>query len=246
MDFRSKQTGVVLEAKAEGIRAVPIDEQEIVATVAVDVEHLHRFQRAAERNLLRLGQGVITVLRNPVDGVLRQQDQPGALGAGEVAGGQGVGGELAILDLETLGRTPAVGALIVLDDKFLRLAVVGDVGAPVAVEILDDERSDALFAGDGVDAEPGVGRKLVQLALRQSQAARGGQVGLAGLVVEQRDLRARVVDDDEIIQAIAIQVGGAQLRDEGIDGKCFRPGEAKIRRSRAVVAAARTRMSRRK
>ena len=53
-----------------------------------------------------------------------------------------------------------------------------------------------------------------------------GQVGLAGLVIEQVDLGAGIIDHDEVIQAVAIEVGHVELADLVFDGKDLPAGEA--------------------
>ena len=93
--------------------------------------------------------------------VFAQQHQAGAAIAVEIAGGEGVGAELAVVYGPPFGRAPAVGALVVEDDQFLGVAVVGEVGPAIAVQIRHDQRGDAFFRGDGVDAEAGVGRQFV-------------------------------------------------------------------------------------
>ena len=51
-------------------------------------------------------------------------------------------------------------------------------------------------------------------------------VGFAGLVVEQVDFGARIVHDDQVVQAVAIEIGDVQLADLVVDGKNFGTGEA--------------------
>ena len=53
-----------------------------------------------------------------------------------------------------------------------------------------------------------------------------GQVGFAGLVVEQVDLGAGVVDHDDVVQSVAVEVGHVELADLAVDGEDFRAGEA--------------------
>ena len=141
----------------------------------------------------------------------------------EVAGGQGVGGQLAVVDGPALGGAPVVAAEVVLDDQFLGVAVIGQVGPPVSIEVRHDERRNPLFRGDGFDAEPGIGRQLVQLLFSDRLGEEG--VGLAGLVVENIYLGAAVVDDDQVVQPVAVKVRGVQKVDDRVDGEDFLAGE---------------------
>ncbi len=53
-----------------------------------------------------------------------------------------------------------------------------------------------------------------------------GQVGLAGLVVEQVDPGAGIIDHDDVVQAVAIEVRHVQLADLAVNGEYLRAGEA--------------------
>ena len=64
--------------------------------------------------------------------------------------------------------------------------------------------------------KPGVRRELVDF-LFHAVVGRGG-VGLAGLVVEDVDFRAGVVDDDQVVQPVAVHVGGMKEGDAGSSG----------------------------
>ena len=120
---------------------------------------------AGERNLLRLAQRVVFLLCEEINAILAQQNQVGAAIAVQVARDKRIGGKLAVLDGPAFGRAPAVCALVVKHDQFLRLAVIGDVGPAVAVEVGHHQRGDAFLRGDGLDAKPRVGRQFVRLAL---------------------------------------------------------------------------------
>src|SRR5208283_4881045 len=77
----------------------------------------------------------------------------------------------------------------------------------------------------GFDAEAGIGRQFIGLA-----SANGGgfvgEVGLAGLVVEQIDPGVGIIDHDDVVEAVAIQVRHVQLADLAINREDFRAGEA--------------------
>jgi len=45
------------------------------------------------------------------------------------------------------------------------------------------------------------------------------------LIVKDCDLRPRIVYHHQIVQSVPVDVGRAQIRDEIIDGKRFRPAE---------------------
>jgi hypothetical protein len=114
--------------------------------------------------------------------------------------------------------------LIIEDDEFFGFTVVGDVWPAIAVQVGDNEGGDAFFRGDGFDSESGIGRKLVHfLAAGGSEEFR--DVRFPSLIVEEIDLRAGVIDDDEIVQAIAVEIGDVKLADLGVNGIDFGTGE---------------------
>jgi hypothetical protein len=51
------------------------------------------------------------------------------------------------------------------------------------------------------------------------------EVGFTGLVVEDVDLGAGVVDDHDVVQAVAIDITDAELADLVIDGENFPAAE---------------------
>ena len=55
----------------------------------------------------------------------------------------------------------------------------------------------------------------------------GSGVGLAGLVVENINLGAGVVDNDQIRQAVAVEVGGMEERDLALERENFRACKTK-------------------
>jgi hypothetical protein len=131
---------------------------------------------------------------------------------------------LAIFNGPVFGWAPGVGALIIKDDEFFGFAVVSDVGSAVTIEIGDDERGDALFGGDGFDTESGIGRKLVHF-LAAGGFEESGKVGFAALIIEEIDFGAGIVDDDQVVQTIAVEVGNVKLADLGVNGIDFGTGE---------------------
>lgn len=73
--------------------------------------------------------------------------------------------------------------------------------------------------------EPG---KFIEVAAG-GQGGFGGEIGFAGLVVEERDFRAGVVDDDEVLQTVAVEIGGVELADLLVEREDFRTGETEAR-----------------
>src|ERR1019366_7681156 len=67
--------------------------------------------------------------------------------------------------------------------------------------------------------------QLVQLAFAGGFGL-CGQVGLAGLVVEQADLGAGIVHHDEVVQPVAVEVRHVQLAHLAVDGEYLGAGEA--------------------
>ena len=66
---------------------------------------------------------------------------------------------------------------------------------------------------------------MIQFALGGS--LRFGPIGFAGLVVQQIDFGTGIVDDNQVLQTVTVQIGGAQMADLVVDGKNLRAGEAK-------------------
>ena len=69
------------------------------------------------------------------------------------------------------------------------------------------------------------GRQLVQLAFAFGLGLLG-QVGFAGLVVEQVDPGAGIIHHDDVVQPVAVEVRHVQLADLAVDGEYLRAGEA--------------------
>ena len=93
-----------------------------------------------------------------------------------------------------------------MHDQLLGLAVVSNIRTAIAVQVSDHQGRDALLRGNGIDAETRIRRQFVNLTLAgQPDFLR--EIGLAGLIVEQGDFRTRIIDDDQVLQTIAIQVG---------------------------------------
>src|SRR5207249_10825102 len=120
---------------------------------------------------------------------------------------------------------PAVGALVELHDQLLRLAVVGNVRPAISIQIGHDQAGDALFRGDGINAKARVRRQFIQLAFAGSFDF--SLVRFAGLVVEQVDLRPKIVNDYQVLQSITVQIGRAQVADLVVNRENFRAGESK-------------------
>ena len=223
--FRAEIAVGILQTEAERRGTVPVHEQQIVAPITVHVEDLHGFDAAGEGNFLRFAQLVVSVLREEINEIFREQQQVGAAIAVEVAGDERVGREQAVVNRPALRRAPTVRALVILHDEFFGISVVAEIGATVAVEIGDDKRGDALLGRDGLDAETGVGREFIEVALG-GNFFDNGRVGFAGAVVEKVDFGAGIVDDHEVVEAIAINIGGVELADVGVERENFRAAEA--------------------
>ena len=150
-----------------------------------------------------------------------QQQQIVAFIAIDIAKGEGVGRELAVIDRPALGQPETVRSFIVLDHEFFWLAVIGDVRTFVAVEVGNHQGGDAFLRGNRVDAKARIRRQFVLLAF----PARRDFIRLPGLVIQQGNFRTSVVDDDQVLQTIAVQVGRPKIPDEVIDRIRFRPAE---------------------
>ncbi len=147
-----------LQPEAERVAVLPIHQQQIAAAIAIHIHDLDGFDGPGKWNLDRFVKRVVGLLRQEINVVFRQQHQVGAAIAIQIARAERIGGELAVLDRPAFGRAPAVGALVVKHHQFLGLAVIRNVGPSVPVEVGHHEGGDALFRGDGINAEPGVGR----------------------------------------------------------------------------------------
>ena len=156
---------------------------------------------------------------------LPEQQQIVALIAVDVAKGEGVGCELAVIDGPALGQPETVRSFVVLDHEFFRLAVISNVGTLVAVQVGNDQGGNAFLRRNRVDAKAGIRWQFVLLAF----PTRRDFIRLASLVVEQGDFRTRIIDDDQVLQTIAIQVGRPKISDEVIDRVRFRPAETERR-----------------
>ena len=225
VSFGAQLPTLLLQPEPERIAIFPIDQQQVIQTVPIDIYNLHRLDQAGKGDFLGLPKRMILVLRDKIDMIFRQQHQVGAAIAVQVTCPESIGRKLAIFNRPAFGRAPTVRALVVLHDQFLWFAIVSNIRTAIAVQISDHQRRDALLRCNGIDAKPRIRRQLVNLTLT-SQSDFLGEVGLAGLIIEQIDLRARVVDNNQIVQPIAIEIGNVQLTDLVIDRKDFRPGEA--------------------
>ena len=157
--------------------------------------------------------------------LLPQQHQIGQSIPVEVAGGQCVDGELAVVYRPSFRRAPTVGALVIQDDQFLRVAVISQVRLPVSVQVRHHQRRNPFLRRDGLNAEAGVGRQVVDFPLLTRQHGQG--VRFAGPVIEQIDLGSGVVDHDQVRQAVPVEVRRVQQADLGVNGKNLRPREPK-------------------
>ena len=138
----------LLQAKPERIAVLPVDQQQIAEPVAVDIDHLDGFYGAGERNLLRFTQSMVGILRKEVDIVLGQQKQISPAIAVQVSRAERIGRELPIVNRPALRGAPPVGALVIDDDEFLGLAVIGDIGAAIAVQVGRHQRRNTLLRRD--------------------------------------------------------------------------------------------------
>ncbi len=108
--------------------------------------------------------------------------------------------------------------------EVLRVAIKGDVGAAIAVQVGHHQLPDALVGGDGINAETRVGRQFIDFEFAR-RAGRGRWIGFARLIVKQIDFGAQIVGDDEVVQAVAVQIRRVQEVDLIVNRKDFRPGE---------------------
>jgi len=99
---------------------------------------------------------VVFVLCEEINIIFSQEDEIGAAIAVQVTGAQRIGGELAVLDLPSFGGAPSVGALVVQDDQFLGLSIIGDIRPAITVQVRNYQRRNAFLGGYGFDAEAGV------------------------------------------------------------------------------------------
>src|SRR2546430_15827499 len=80
-------------------------------------------------------------------------------------------------------------------------------------------------SGDGINTKARVWRQFIQLAFAGSFDF--SLVRFAGLVVEQVDLRPKIVNDYQVLQSIAVQIRRAQVADLVVNRENFRAGESK-------------------
>ena len=148
INLRAKFAVGVLQAEPERIRTFPVDQQQVIAPIAVDVQNLDGLDRAGEGYFERLAEGMVGLLGQEIKVVLAQQDQIGQLASREIAGGQRIGRQLAVADRPTFWRAPIVAALVVEHHQFLRVAVIGQVRPAVAVQVRHRQRVNSFFRRD--------------------------------------------------------------------------------------------------
>ncbi len=219
-----------MQPEAERRRGFPIHQQQILPPVAVHVRDLHGLGRAGIRDFLRFAESVVGLLRQKIQrAVVAEQNDVGKAVAVQIAGDERVGIHAPVLDVPALRLAPAVRALVVNDFEILRVAEKNEVRTAVAVHIGHRQRGDVLVHGKGINAEARVGRQFVDFQLARRL---GGAVRLAGLVVKQVNIPAQIVDDDEIVQAVAGQIRRVQQGDSVVNRIRFVAGEAKGIRAR--------------
>jgi hypothetical protein len=161
INFRAKFAVGILQPEPKRAGAVPIHQQQIVAPVAVDVQDLHRLDRAGEGNLLRLAQRMVGQLRQEINIVLAQQNQIRPFVAIEVAGGQGVGRQLAVVNRPAFRRAPVVAAQVV-DAPPIPSGPRNKPGPACRRRSSPPPPArNSLLRGDGFDAKTRIGRQLV-------------------------------------------------------------------------------------
>src|SRR5260370_1439845 len=114
VDFRAELAHGILQAKAKWVGTIPVYEEQVVAPIAIDVENLDGLDGARVRELGRLAQGFIGILPEPINTVFAQEHEINATIAIEIAEGQGIGSELAIVNGPAFWRTPIIASLAVL------------------------------------------------------------------------------------------------------------------------------------
>ena len=128
-----------LQTETERVPVLPIDQQQVVQSITINIDDLDRFDTPGERDFFGLGQRVVLSLGKKINVILRQQHQIGAAIAIQIAGTQSVWGKLAIFQRPAFRSAPAVGSLVVLNHQFLRFPVISDVRTAIAVQVGQDQ-----------------------------------------------------------------------------------------------------------
>ena len=76
---------------------------------------------------------MVCALREQVEVVFGEQNQVGSSVSSDVPGSQGIGRELSILNRPPFGRTPAIGALVILHHQFLGLPIIRNIRPSILV-----------------------------------------------------------------------------------------------------------------
>ena len=226
IEFGTQLAAGALETDAVGSGAVEIDQEQVVFAVAVNVDDLDGFGSAGVIDFDGFGEGVVRILRPEIDfAVVAKKGDVGETVAVEIADGEGVGVHAAVVDMPAFGFAPAVGAEVVADDEVFGITEIDEIGAAIAVEVGDGEGGEAFLGGDGIDAEAGVGREFVDLGFALDGGV-GGGVGFAGEVVKDVDFGPEIVRDDDVVEAVAIDIGDVEEGDILVDGVDFFAAEA--------------------
>jgi hypothetical protein len=221
-DLRAERAIRAGEPHAHRARRRRRDVEQVGSPVAVDVEQVdgaHALDRV--RHLARLGQRPFLRLEVDRRVALRQQRDVVALVTVEVADRDPVPGRLHVLDREALGALEAALGVAVGHDEFVRLAVVRHVEVPVPVEVAGVERPDLLLRQDLLALEELVVGQVVR------QLLAGLRLRRHRIPAPQHDLDLGlgVVDDEQVLQAVLVDVGGGQARDAAGELVDLEPGE---------------------
>ena len=120
------------------------------------------------------------------------------------------------------------------------IAVVGHVRAAVAAEVAELQAEDVFLGQIGPALEAGVVGDIVRLGVGRFRRGGFRRVGRFRALQQALDPRARVVDDDDVGQPVAVHVGEAQVVRVPVELVHLHPGEAERFLRRLVSPEARS------
>ena len=138
--------------------------------------------------------------------------------------------------MPALRVAPTVGALVVNHLEILAIAIKGNIGPAIPIQVGHHHRTDVLIHRNGINAKPRAGRQLVDVQGRRRIHV-GGKIGFARQIVKQVDFRTQIVGHNEIVQPVAVQIRRVQQADLLVNRKDFRAGKLKALRLRFSVNA---------
>ena len=139
MKLRPELTSSCLETHSDRIGGFPVEEDEILSAVAIDVEDVDGLHATGQRQFLWFGQGVVGRLRQDRNEIFAQHGDIRFAVAVEISDGQAVGSELCLVQLPLPWGAPGQFFLVVVYDKLkgFGFAKVDNVGKLVIVEVGD-------------------------------------------------------------------------------------------------------------